>query len=70
MWIELVPEVGVAEQRRHRLDVDDLAPVEREAGRVFIQALTEITISEPVKPAITIGMPLRKWARGESRSQP
>ena len=36
----------------------------------FIQALTEITNSEPDRPVITIGMPQRKWLRGESRSQP
>jgi len=37
---------------------------------LFIQALTVITISEPIKPAMTTGMPLRKCARGERRSQP
>ena len=36
----------------------------------FIQPLTEITINEPVKPAITIGMPLAKCARGDRRFQP
>jgi hypothetical protein len=36
----------------------------------FIQALTAITVSEPVMPAITIGIPLQKCARGESRFQP
>ena len=36
----------------------------------FIHAFTEITISEPVKPVMTIGIPLAKCARGESRSQP
>jgi hypothetical protein len=37
---------------------------------LFIQALTLMTMSEPVKPAITTGMPLRKCARGERRPQP
>ncbi len=37
---------------------------------LFIHAFTAITISEPVKPATTTGMPERKWARGERRSQP
>jgi hypothetical protein len=36
----------------------------------FIHALTEMTISDPVKPVSTIGMPLAKCARGDSRSQP
>ena len=37
---------------------------------LFIQALTAITNSEPVMPAITTGIPVSRWARGESRSQP
>ena len=37
---------------------------------LFIQPLTAITVNEPVKPVITIGMPVRKCARGGSRSQP
>ena len=36
----------------------------------FIQALTEITISEPVNPVITIEIPLRRCLRGYRRSQP
>ena len=36
----------------------------------FIQPLTAITISEPAKPVITIGMPASRCARGERRSQP
>jgi hypothetical protein len=32
--------------------------------------LTEIIDNEPVMPAIATGMPLAKWARGESRLQP
>jgi hypothetical protein len=36
----------------------------------FIHALTEITISDPVKPVITIGMPLSMWTRGDSLPQP
>ena len=36
----------------------------------FIQPLTAITINEPVKPVITIGMPARKCAFGDRRSQP
>ena len=36
----------------------------------FIQPLTEMTKSEPVTPAIAIGMPERKCNRGGSRSQP
>jgi hypothetical protein len=38
--------------------------------RWFIQPFTEITISEPVMPAITIGTPVRKCERGERRSHP
>jgi hypothetical protein len=37
---------------------------------LFIQALTVRTISEPVKPATTTGMPLKKCVRGDRRSQP
>ena len=68
---QLVPQVRVAEQRLPRIDVDDAA--RRRAGSRrgwFIQALTEITISEPVNPAITIGIPQRKCVRGDRRSQP
>ena len=36
----------------------------------FIHALTAITMNEPVKPVITIGIPLRRCIRGESRLQP
>ena len=36
----------------------------------FIHPLTEITISEPVNPAIATGHPVAKCARAESRSQP
>jgi hypothetical protein len=32
--------------------------------------LTEITVNDPVKPAIAIGMPLAKCARGERRFHP
>jgi hypothetical protein len=37
---------------------------------LFIQALTEITVSDPVNPVITIGIPLRRCMRGDSRPQP
>ena len=36
----------------------------------FIQPLTEITMTEPRKPAITIGIPLAKCTHGRSRFQP
>ena len=36
----------------------------------FIQALTAITIHEPVKPVSTIGIPVRRCSRGDRRPQP
>jgi hypothetical protein len=36
----------------------------------FIQPFTEMTISEPVKPASAIGMPVAKCNRGDRRFQP
>jgi hypothetical protein len=36
----------------------------------FIQALTAMTKKEPATPATATGMPERKCARGERRSQP
>ena len=35
----------------------------------FIQPLTEMTNSEPAKPAMTTGIPDSRCIRGESRSQ-
>ena len=37
---------------------------------LFIQPLTAITISDPVMPVITTGMPQAKWSFGLMRSQP
>ena len=37
---------------------------------LFIHPLTAITLNEPAKPEMTIGMPVRKWARRLSRSHP
>jgi hypothetical protein len=37
---------------------------------LFIHAFTEITVSDPVIPAIATGIPDRKCMRGERRSQP
>ena len=53
------------------IDVDHV-PAARAGSPLgwFIHALTEITISDPVKPVITTGIALSMWARGESRSQP
>ena len=55
-----MPEVACCRTaRRHGCDVD--RPRRRRSRKPagwFIQALTAITISEPVKPVITIGMPL------------
>ena len=68
---ELVPEVGVAEQRVHGVDVD--RPRRRRARKPpgwFIHPLTAMTISEPVKPVSTIGSALSMCARGDRRSQP
>ena len=36
----------------------------------FIHALTEMTNSDPVRPASTTGSPHRKCSRGDMRSQP
>ncbi len=36
----------------------------------FIQPLTAITKNDPVRPVITIGMPVRKWTLPGSLSQP
>ena len=36
----------------------------------FIQPLTAITLNEPAKPDSTTGMPVRKCARLDRRSQP
>ena len=66
----LVPEVRVAEQRVERLDVDRPAALEAEPVGWFIQPLTVITISDPLKPAMTTGIPASMCARGDSRSQP
>ncbi len=37
---------------------------------LFIQPLTAITIIEPLKPVITIGIPASMCTRGERRPQP
>ena len=42
----------------------------RNPDGLFIHALTAITNSEPVKPAITTGMPHSRCSRGDMRSQP
>ena len=42
----------------------------RKPPGLFIQAFTAITNVDPATPAIAMGMPLRKCARGDSRSQP
>ena len=47
-----------------------LPALSRKPEGCCIHALTEITMSEPVKPAIATGIPLAKCALGERRSHP
>ena len=55
-----MPQIGVLEQRPEGVDVSTLPPCNRNPPGWFIQALTEITISDPVNPLITIGIPLNR----------
>ncbi len=70
MWISSDHRYGLPNSAWRGLTSTALPPTRRKPPGWFIQALTEITISDPVKPVITIGMALRKWARGDMRSQP
>ena len=70
MWASSCPRL-VLSSASHGLGFDDLARSRRRSPTgSFIHPFTAITQNEPVKPVITIGMPVRKCVRFGSRSQP
>ena len=70
MWISSDHRSELPNSACQGLTLTTLPATSRKPPGWFIHALTEITVSDPVNPVITIGIPLRKWRRGESRSQP
>jgi len=61
---------GLANSADHGCASTARPPDSRNPVGWFIQALTEMTNSEPVIPASAIGRPDKKCARGRRRSQP
>ena len=70
MWISSDHSSELPNSAPHGSTSTTLPPTRRNPPGWFIQALTEITVSEPVKPVTTIGSPDRKCTRGDSRSHP
>jgi hypothetical protein len=70
MWISSDRSIELPNSARSGLTSITRPPTSRKPPGWFIQALTEITVSDPVKPVIKIGMPLARCQRGGIRSQP
>ena len=70
MWISSCQRYGFSKSALNGSTSDTLPPCSRNPPGWFIHALTEITIRDPVNPAITIGIPLNRWTRGASLSHP
>ena len=70
MWMSSDHSIELPNSADHGWTSTTLPPASRKPPGWFIQALTAMTMSDPVKPVMTIGMPLRKCSRGDRRSQP
>jgi hypothetical protein len=70
MWMYSLQNIGLAKSADHGRTLVARPLTSVNPVGWFIQPLTAMTNSDPATPAIAMGIPDRKWSRGESRSHP
>jgi hypothetical protein len=70
MWISSCHRFALKRAERGWTSVTSPFAARVKPCGLFIHPLTAITDDEPTIPASATGKPLKKWARGERRSQP
>ncbi|MCL2585871.1 MAG: hypothetical protein FWE35_25845 [Streptosporangiales bacterium] len=70
MWTYSLANIGLSNRAFHGCTSAARPSTSVNPVGWFIHALTAITKKDPATPATAMGMPHRKWIRGDSLSQP